>query len=130
MENRKPQCFVTARISLQERERLVIVARDLDIPYCRILRQLVRYIMENNIGWLELFESTNDLALKDRADVTIRTKLPQETYIAFTQFADERGSTTSVILRRLVLLYIANKIDWRTIWLVHKNIEKQFEQLY
>jgi len=113
MENKY---YVTARIGSGERERLVDLASRQDIPYGNILRQLVRFFLRDEIGWVELFEATNDIALSERTSVTIRTRLPEDAYVAFADFAEKMGSTMSVILRRLVLLYTANKIDWRMIW--------------
>ena len=107
---------ITTRISQDERAQLLAVAQNQDIPYGNILRQLIRYILRREIGWVELFEKTNDDALKDKASVTIRAKLPGETYIAFSELAEKMGSTASIILRRLVLLYVNNKVDWKTVW--------------
>jgi len=120
--NEELRCFITAKVSIQERERLVAVADSLDIPYCRILRQLIRYIVNGHIGWLELFDKTNDVVLQEETRVSIRTKLTPELYATFVQLAEERGSTTSIVLRRLMLLYVTGKIEWKMIWL---NTETQ-----
>ena len=117
-KSEKLQCIITASVSGQEKERLVAVSRNLDIPYCRIIRQLIRYIVKGQIGWMDLFERTNESIAKDETKkVYIRTTLNPELYAAFVQLVEDRGSTTSVVIRRLVSLYGTGKIEWKSIWL-------------
>ena len=117
-KSEKLQCIITASVSSQEKESLVAVARNLDIPYCRIIRQLIRYIVKRQIGWLDLFDKTNEAIAKDETKkVYIRTTLNPELYTAFVQLVEDRGSTTSVVIRRLVLLYTTDKVEWKSIWM-------------
>jgi hypothetical protein len=42
--------------------------------------------------------------------------LSPEVYAAFARLAEEWGSTTSIVLRRLMLLYISGEIEREAIW--------------
>ena len=122
---KKLQCIVSTSLNRQEKESLIDISRKLDIPYCRITRQLIRYILHGQLGWLDLFEKTNDCieALDKGAKVPLRTTLDPELYMSFVQFVEKRGSTTSVVLRRLILLYITSKIEWKMIWLTREGTQ-------
>ena len=120
MESKELQHGVTAGMSREEKALLVAAARDLGVPYCLIMRRLVRYILDEKIEWVELFKETNDLAVNDKAKnagkTIVRTYLSPDMYVAFAQLAEEWGSTTSVVLKRLVLLYANGKIERHAIW--------------
>jgi hypothetical protein len=107
-------------VSGEEKRLLVEAARDLDVPYYTLMRRLVRYILDGKIGWMELFKQSNDLAGADGPDGDdrkfIRTQLNPELSSAFAQLAEEWGSTTGIVLRRLMLLYIFGKIPRDAIW--------------
>ena len=79
-----------------------------------------RYILDGKIEWTELFRQTNELAVDDKLDsvekVFIRTQVSTERYAAFARLAEEWGSTMGIVLRRLMLLYIAGKIERHAIW--------------
>jgi hypothetical protein len=66
------------------------------------------------------FKRSNDLAAADGPDGDdkkyIRTQLTTEMYTAFARLAEEWGSTTSIVLRRLMLLYISGEIEREAIW--------------
>ena len=120
MKNPKEaQCAISINLDIQERDQLVAIAREIDLPRNRIIRQLIRYFLQGRIEWLELFEKTYDIgigAIKEK--VAVRTCLPPELYTAFVQFVEKKGSTTGVVLRRLIFLYITHEAIWKTIWLI------------
>lgn len=122
MKNKKLQCSTATYLSKQEKERLVSISREIDIPYCRIMRQLIRYALNGQIDWLEIFKKTNGPGMelvKEKGDVRItRTTMSPDLYTAFVQYVEEKGSTTSIVLRRLILLYITGGIGRRAIWLI------------
>jgi hypothetical protein len=112
-------CTQTFLLGAKEKEQLVAVARDLDVPYYLLMRRLVRYLLDLNMDWFELFKKSKEFAENspDGAEkVFIRTQLSSGRYAAFAAFAEEWGSTTSVVLRRLTMLYIAGKIERNAIW--------------
>jgi len=122
IKDKKQQCIVSTSLSRQEKGCFIEISHKLDIPYCCIARQLIRYILHGQLGWLDLFEKTNDciesLDSNKGKKVPLRTTLSPELYTSFVQFVEKKGSTTSMVLRRLVLLYITGKIEWKTIWLM------------
>ena len=117
-KEKKSQCIVSTRLNWQEKESFINISRKLDIPYCSITRQLIRYVLQGQLMWLDLFEKTNDciVPLDKNQNVPLRTSLTPEMYTDFAQFVEQRGSTTGVVMRRLILLYITGRIEWQTIW--------------
>jgi hypothetical protein len=112
-------CAVTTAVSGEEKRLLVETARDLDVPYYTLMRRLVRYILDGKIDWMELFKQSNELTGEDGPDggrKFIRTQLNPELSSAFARLAEEWGSTTGIVLRRLMLLYIFGKIPREAIW--------------
>jgi hypothetical protein len=103
-----------------EKELLIDTARELDIPYYVIMRKLIRYILDGKITWMDLFQQSNELSAADGPETKdkkyIRTQLGTEVYAAFSKLAEEWGTTTSIVLRRLMLLYISGKIEREAIW--------------
>ena len=120
MKGKELQCAVTVGMSAREKGLLVAVARDLDVPYYLLMRRLVRYILDEKIEWTELFRQSNELIVEDELKSTdkvfVRTQLSTERYAAFARLAEEWGSTMGIVLRRLMLLYIAEKIERHAIW--------------
>jgi hypothetical protein len=116
----KKQCGVTTAVTNQEKELLIETARGLDVPYYTLMRRLIRYILDGKIEWMELFRRSNQLCAADVPDGDdkkfIRTQLNPEVYGAFARLAEEWGSTTSIVLRRLMLLYISGEIEREAIW--------------
>ena len=51
---KKTRCIVSTRLNWQEKESLINVSRKLDIPYCSITRQLIRYVLQGQLMWLDL----------------------------------------------------------------------------
>lgn len=120
MDMNKNQCSVTTAVTNLEKRLLIDTACGLDVPYYVLMRRLIRYILDGKIEWMELFRKSNELSSADVLDGDdrkyIRTQLPSEMYTAFARLAEEWGSTTSIVLRRLMLLYIAGKIEREAIW--------------
>ena len=120
MDVEKKQCGVTTTVTNQEKELLIDTARSLDVPYYILMRRLIRYILDGKIEWMELFRRSHELAAADVPDDDdkkfIRTQLSPEVYGAFARLAEEWGSTTSIVLRRLMLLYVAGEIEREAIW--------------
>ena len=117
VEEKEMQCGVL--MTTNEKNLLVSIAQSLDVPYYIILRRLVRYILDEKVTWEDLFGKNNKLvneAYDETKKVAIRTQLTVDAYGAFAQLAEEWGSTTGVILKRLVLLYINGKIERHAIW--------------
>jgi hypothetical protein len=117
---KKNQCGVTTTVSKKEKKLLTDMAREMDIPCYALMRRLVHYILDGKIEWMELFRRSNELTAADWPEGTdkkfIRTQLSPEMYAAFTQLAEEWGSTTGVVLRRLMLLYVSGEIGREAIW--------------
>jgi hypothetical protein len=120
MRSKELQCAVTTAVSDKEKSLLVETARSLDVPYYVLMRRLVRYILDGKIDWVNLFKQSNELRVGDEPEKNgkkfIRTQLSSEHYSAFARLAEEWGSTTGVVLRRLMLLYIAGRIEREAIW--------------
>jgi hypothetical protein len=120
MRNRKNQCAVTTAVSDKEKELLVKIAHGLDVPYYIVMRRLVRYFLDEKISWMDLFRQYRGLPAEGESEKagkkSIRTQVSPEQYAAFAQRVEEWGSTTGIILRRLMLLYIAGKIERNAIW--------------
>jgi hypothetical protein len=120
MSVKENPCGVTAVVSGREKQLLIEAARKLDVPYYTLIRRLVRYILDGKIEWMELFKLSNELTAEDRPEdgdkKFIRTQLSPELSSAFSRLADDWGSNTGIILRRLMLLYISGKIPREAIW--------------
>jgi hypothetical protein len=69
---------------------------------------------------MDLFRRSNELTATDGPEGNdkkyIRTQLSSEMYTAFARLAEEWGSTTATVLRRLMLLYISGEIEREAIW--------------
>jgi hypothetical protein len=120
MNTKINQCVVTAPVNGEEKRLFVLKARDLNVSCNVLMRRLVRYFLDGKILWDELFKLSKKLPGVDEAGSTgktyIRTRLELDQYAAFTQVTEDWGSTASVVLRRLVLLYITGDIERRDIW--------------
>ena len=113
---------VSVRVSAAEKELFIAVARDVDVPHIRLMRNLVRYVLKDEIAWTELLKKFKELSAdatpeRDYAGKAImRTELSPELHAAFVRLAEEWGSTTNTILKRLILLYTAGKIERHAIF--------------
>jgi hypothetical protein len=120
MRSKENQCAVTTAVSDREKELLIETARGLDVPYYIVMRRLVRYFLDEKISWMDLFRQYRELPVEDEPENTdrkfIRTQLSPERYAEFALRAEEWGSTTGIVLRRLMLLYLAGKIGREAIW--------------
>ncbi|MDR2860949.1 MAG: hypothetical protein LBV07_00115, partial [Syntrophobacterales bacterium] len=78
------------------------------------------YFLDEKLSWFELFKQYNELPLAGTRDKVkkrrMRSTLEPKQYDAFARSAEEWGSTTAVIIRRLMMLYAAGKIEQRDIW--------------
>jgi hypothetical protein len=120
MSAKSKQCSVTIVVSEKERNFFTAMARDLYISRNVLMRRLVRYFLEEKISWSELFKKSSEHQFLQELDGTkkrqMRTYLEPEQYAAFSQLAEEWGSTTSVVLKRMIQLYITGKIERGNIW--------------
>jgi hypothetical protein len=119
MSARENQCAVTTAVSVSEKRLLIDTAHNLGVPYYTLMRRLIRYLLDGKIEWVDVFRQSNTLSAMDESGdekKSIRTQLSPEVYSAFARLADEWGSTTGVILRRLMLLYVTGKIGRQDIW--------------
>jgi hypothetical protein len=84
------------------------------------MRRLVRYFLDEKLSWFDLFKQYNELPLVQTRDKAkkrrMRSTLETEQYNAFAHRAEEWGSTTAIIIKRLMMLYAAGKIEQRDIW--------------
>ena len=114
------QCIITTGVSDNEKELFEAMARNLDISCNAIMRRLVRYFLDEKISWSELFGKYDELPGIDTPNMPrkkqARTTLAPEDYSTFARRVEELGSTTGIVVRRLILRYIAGKIERREIW--------------
>jgi hypothetical protein len=114
------QCLITASLDEKEKEFFEVIARSLDVSCNVIIRRLVRYFLDEKISWNELFRKCDELPGIDTPNTPrrkqVRTTLIPEEYSIFARRVEEWGSTTAIVVRRLILLYIAGKIERREIW--------------
>jgi hypothetical protein len=120
MSVKNKQCAVTTVVSEKEKSLFIAIACELDVPCNVIMRRLIRYFLDKKVSWIDLFRQYNELPLADTPSKTdkkrIRSTLEPEQYVAFAQSVEEWGSTTAVVMRRLMLLYMAGRIERREIW--------------
>ena len=118
-ENCDKKCTVTAKISAKEIDLLATIARRLGIPVNSLVRRLIQYFLSDKISWTDMFGHNKLLVMEDSSNSEkkqLRTKLAPEQYSAFKQKAKDWGSAPSVIVRQLILLYVAGEIERRDIW--------------
>jgi hypothetical protein len=120
MSIKSKPCAVTTIVDKKERTLFIAIARSLDISYSALIRRLIRYFLEGKISWVDLFKQYGELPTGTEPDNTskrvMRILLDLEQYAEFTQITEEWGSTTAVVIRRLMLLYITGKIERGKIW--------------
>jgi hypothetical protein len=120
MSIKNTKCVITAAVSDNERKLFTAMAHDLDVSCNVLMRRLVRYFLEKEIVWTDLFGQNNELPVADDPNnprkKQVRTTLAPEQYAAFAQRVETWGSTTAIIIRRLILFYIAGKIERGDIW--------------
>jgi hypothetical protein len=120
MSIKNTKCVITASVSDNEREIFAAMARDLDVSSSVLMRRLVRYFLEKEIVWADLFGQNNELPVAgdpgNPRKKQVRTTLAPEQYAAFAQRVEAWGSTSAIIVRRLILFYIAGKIERGDIW--------------
>jgi hypothetical protein len=120
MKDKTNRCVVTAPVNGEEKRLFILKARDLNVSCNVLMRRLVRYFLDGKISWDGLFKLSKKFPGVDVVGSTgktyMRTHLELEQYTAFTQVTEDWGSTASVVLRRLVLLYITGDIERKDIW--------------
>jgi hypothetical protein len=120
MSLKNGKCTITTAVSEKERNIFLEVARNMGVPRYVLMRRLIRYVLDEKISWTELFIQYRELtAINDSYHTlkrVMRVWLEPEEYYAFTQLADEWGTTTSIIIRRSILLYVTGKIERGDIW--------------
>ena len=123
-KQQKRQYVVSTYLSAEERTRLITISGKIDIPHSRIVRQLICYLLQGEIDWLEMLEKTNAFnALGIKSDKSnakkhvIRITLSKDIYINFSEYVAKKDSLTTKTLRRLILLFINNEIEWEKLWM-------------
>jgi hypothetical protein len=120
MSAKKKSCTVTTIVSENEKNIFITVARELGTPYNVIMRRLIRYFLDEKVTWAELFRQYNELKPVKTPDKftkkRMRCTLEPEQYFNFARSVDEWGSTPAVVMQRLMVLYVAGKIERRDIW--------------
>ena len=120
MKNEESGRPIRVRLSAEERELFVSTARSVDVPHNMLMRHLVRYVLRDEVSWLDLLKEFKELkeisvntimSTEETKKITLCTQLTPELYTAFARLAEEWGSTTNIILRRLMLLYSMGKIE-------------------
>jgi hypothetical protein len=114
------QHLVSASLDVKEKELLEAMAHSLEVPCNIIVRRLVRYFLDGKISWSELFGKSDELPVISTPNMPkkkqVRATLVPEEYFVFSRKVEEWGSTTSIVVKRLIQLYIAGKIERREIW--------------
>ena len=107
-------------MSEEEKESFAALANELDTPCNIVIRRLIRYFLDEKVSWTELFKQYSELPPTDTTDqapkMRMRSTLDPEQYFTFSRRVEEWGSTPSVVVRRLMLLYVAGKIERKDIW--------------
>jgi hypothetical protein len=120
MKVKSKRCAVTTVVNKKERILFCAIAHSLDVTPSILIRRLIRYFLHGKISWVELFKQYGDLPVTDEPDdaskKVIRILLTPEQCSAFTQVTEEWGSTTAIVIRRLILLYVTGKIGRADIW--------------
>jgi hypothetical protein len=120
MNLKSAQCCVTTLISEDEKRLFVTMAHEWGIPSNALMRRLLQYFLDEKISWNNLFGQRGETPAIEGASGSgkkqVRTVLTPEQYSAFARRVEECGSTTAIVTRRLLLLYIAGKIERGAIW--------------
>lgn len=122
VKNKQGTVTVTAAVNEKEKNLFTEIAREIDVPHNILVRRLIRFFLDEKIAWNELFRQHDDLSVayrlkgSEKRDKRLRTQVEPEQYATFTRRVEELGSTTGIVLRRLISLYVAGKIERRDIW--------------
>jgi hypothetical protein len=120
MSVKENQCVVTTVVTEAEKRLFVEMARSLNVPYTVLMRRLIRYFLDEKMSWADLFRQYNELSFPEAPEGSrkkpMRARMDPGEYAAFAQRTEEWGSTTSIVIRRLILLYIAGRIEKGVIW--------------
>jgi hypothetical protein len=120
MSVKNNQCVVTSSVDNEDKQSFVAISRGLGIPTSALIRRLIQYFLDKKISWSELFGQNDELSVVDSSDnskrTQMRTTLSSEQYSVFARRVAECGSTTTIVVRRLILLYVTGKIERGDIW--------------
>jgi hypothetical protein len=120
MKLKKQKPSVTAALSEKEIHLFTAIAHDFGVSRNVLASRLIGYFQDGRISWAEVIKQYNGISTTNEPHQGkkkyMRVKLEPEEYCAFTQRADIVGSTTGIILKKLVLVYITGKIERRDIW--------------
>jgi hypothetical protein len=119
-KNQKDEHVITAALSSKERELFTALATFLDVSYSTLMLRLVKYLLNGEITWDDLFTQSKGIPGVDEARIVdksyLRTNVTPEQYAAFEKIAKEWGSAPTVVLRKLVLRYITGDIKRQDVW--------------
>jgi hypothetical protein len=110
---------ISLMVNEKEKRLLADAALSLGVSRSAILYRLVCFVLEGKITLLELSQKYTELQKRivDEGEKRcLRIKIFSVTYLKFLQLVDEFGATPSVILKRLLLIYLYNAIDRKEIW--------------
>jgi hypothetical protein len=120
MNFKDAQCIITTAVNEKEKKLFLAMAHRLGVSSSVLMRRLVQYFLDGRILWTEMFGQRSELPLLDNFNSPkterVRTTLTPEQYSAFVRRVEEWGSTTAIVVRRLILLYVTEKIERRNIW--------------
>jgi hypothetical protein len=112
--------LVTASLDAKEKALFETMVHSQDASCNLIMKRLIRYFIDGGIPWRGLFGKYDGLPVVDTPNMSrrkqVRTTLKPEHYSAFVQSVEECGSTTAIVVRRLIQLYISGKIKKGDIW--------------
>jgi hypothetical protein len=121
MSAKSKQCTVAAAVSEKEKTLFTAMARnELGVSCSALMRRLIRYFQDGKISWTDLFKQYSEISTADEPGrgekKYMRVNLEPEEYFPFAQHSEGWGSTTGIVLRRLILLYISGKIERGDLW--------------
>jgi hypothetical protein len=120
MKDKTSRCVVTTTVNEEDKEAFAAIACSLGIPFNALMRRLILFFLDRKISWSDIFGQDKALSvagsLNNSKKKQVRTPLSPEQYSVFARRVEELGSTTAIVARRLILLYIAGEIGRREIW--------------
>jgi hypothetical protein len=113
-------CVITAAVSEEEKKLFIARAHEFGVSANAIIRRLVQYFLDEKISWTDLSRLYAELPIisdcNNSRRTQVRATLASEQYFVFSRKAETWGSTPTVTIKRLILLYLSGKIERQEIW--------------
>jgi Zn-dependent peptidase ImmA (M78 family) len=120
MKSRNTQCSVSVAISDNEKDLFAAIARYFRVSRNALMRRLVRYFLDEKISWETLLKHGSEMQVANEphqgSKKYISAKLEPEEYFPFARYAEDRGSTPGIALKKLISSYVSGKIERGDIW--------------